>query len=316
MKKTSVPELIAGLKNRDWRALGRAITIVENCLEGREELLEYAYRNIHDDCLLLGITGAGGAGKSTLVDCILQVYSRKKLRVGVLAVDPSSAYTGGAVLGDRIRMTQRTSDKNIFIRSFGSRGSLGGISRGTKDVLYLYKAFGFDVIIIESLGVGQEETDITDFVDVTAVVLAPGNGDHIQLSKAGTQEIADIFVINKADRAEADALYRQLLSTFEFLPEDDRPEVIKTSARNHSGIEELVSLFHTTGERLLPDRSMKEKHRITNEIQSNALHIFEPTLTSHISLLVNDVLNGTLTPFKAASLLGQSICLDDKSIRE
>lgn len=307
MKKTSVAELIAGLQKRDWRALGKAITIVENWYEGRNELLEYAYRTCNNNCLILGITGAGGAGKSTLIDSILQAYSRKGLRVGVLAVDPSSSYTGGAVLGDRIRMTRHTSEQDFFIRSFGSRGTLGGISRGCKDVLYLYKSFGFDIIIIESLGVGQEETDITNFVDVTAVVLAPGNGDYIQLSKAGTQEIADIFVVNKADRSEADALYRQLLSTFDFLPEENRPIIVKTTARDQIGTEELANLFLTVGKQLVPNRKNKEKIRIMNEIQSNALQIFEPVLETQINIIIEDVMDGRLSPFEAAKQLGDRI---------
>lgn len=309
MKKTSIPDLITRLGKGDWIALGRAITIVENWYEGRDEILDYAYRTGREDCLVLGITGAGGAGKSTLIDSILQTYSRRGMRVGVLAVDPSSSYTGGAVLGDRIRMTRHTSEKDFFIRSFGSRGTLGGISRGAKDVLYLYKSFGFDVIILESLGVGQEETDITSFVDVTVVVLAPGNGDYIQLSKAGTQEIADIFVVNKADQAEAEALYRQLLSTFEFLPESRRPSVVKTIARDHTGTEELTDLFQTVGRRLLPNRSIKKRLRIMNEIQSNALHIFEPVLDEQIHAIMPDVLEGRVTPFEAAKRLGARIIL-------
>lgn len=310
MKQTSIPELIDRLRQRDWRALGRAITIVENWQEGRMELLDYACRTAREDCLILGITGAGGAGKSTLIDSLLQVYCQRGRQVGILAVDPSSSYTGGAVLGDRIRMAQHASERNFFIRSFGSRGALGGISRGAKDVLYLYKSFGFDVIIIESLGVGQEETDITHFVDVTAVVLSPGNGDYIQLSKAGTQEIADIFVVNKADRPEAEALYLQLLGTFDYLPENRRPIIVKTIARDHVGIEELADSFQAAGERLLPNRGTKKKIRIMNEIRENALHLFEPVLDAEVDALSEEVISGRLTPFEAASRLGSRIRLE------
>lgn len=309
MKDVSNFDLIDRMAVGDWRALSRAITIVENGYDGRDALLDYAYRTRKDDCLILGITGAGGAGKSTIIDGILQIYGQRGLRVGVLAVDPSSSYTGGAVLGDRIRMTSQAYVQNFFIRSFGSRGTLGGISRGAKDALYLYKSFGFDVIIIESLGVGQEETDITCFADLTVVVLAPGNGDYIQLAKAGTQEIADIFVVNKADRAEADVLYHQLINTFDFLPESKRPFIVKTTAREHLGISELMELFQTARSRNLPNRISKEKLRIQNEIQSNVLRIIEPVLTEQIEILLTNVQKGNLTPFEAAHQLGARIHL-------
>ncbi len=311
MKKVSIPDLIAGLEQQDWRALSRAITIVENHYEGAEELLDYAWKNSREDSFVIGITGAGGAGKSTLIDSVIRVYSRQGKRVGVLAVDPSSSYTGGAVLGDRIRMGSYSADSGVFIRSFGSRGSLGGISQGAKDVLYLYKAFGFDVIILESLGVGQAETDITSFVDVTAVVLAPGNGDYIQLAKAGTQEIADIFVVNKADTAEAETLYAQLIAAFAFLPEEKRPAMIRTIARDQKGIEELVELLYTEREKRLPERSQKKRVRILNEITSSAYQIFVPELYAAAEVIVSDVLAGKKLPFEAAKELGYQIYLKE-----
>lgn len=307
MTDTYISDLITRLVRRDWIALGKAITIVENGYEGREELLNYAYQANQERSLIIGITGAGGAGKSTLIDSVLQVYARQGKRVGVLAVDPSSAYTGGAVLGDRIRMGRHAGSEHVFIRSFGSRGALGGISQGAKDVLYLYKAFGFDIIILESLGVGQAETDITSFVDVTAVVLAPGNGDYIQLSKAGTQEIADIFVVNKADNPEAEALYLQLRASFESFPEERRPWVVKTVARENRGVEELTELFAQAGERLVRGRAAKKRIRIMNEIQSNALLRFAPALRRQAERQTERVLAQELTPFEAAEELGRRI---------
>ena len=311
MSEKQMSDLIERLRKRDWRALGRAITIVENNYDGKEEILNYAYENSQENCTVIGITGAGGAGKSTLIDAILQTYTEMGLRVGVLAVDPSSSYTGGAVLGDRVRMGKHTIDKGIFIRSFGSRGSLGGISQGAKDVLYLFKAVGFDVIILESYGVGQAETDITNFVDVTAVVMAPGNGDSIQMSKAGTQEIADIFVVNKADNAEAEALYFQLCAAFDMLPEEHRPVVVKTIARDRKGTDELVQLFFQQAERLIVNRNTKKQLRITNEIFTNALQMFAPVLQKGAEAYVSEVLEGKLTPFQAAKLLGERLTLEE-----
>lgn len=310
MKAIPIPELIERISQGDWRVLGRAITIVENGYEGKAELLDFAYRSAREDCFIIGLTGAGGAGKSTLTDKLIQAYRRKGKTVGVIAVDPSSPFTGGAVLGDRVRMGGHNRDTNVFIRSFGSRGSLGGISRASKEVLYLYKAFGFDVIIVESLGVGQAETDITNFVDVTAVVLAPGNGDGIQMAKAGTQEIADVFVVNKADRPEAEVLYLQLSGTFEIVPQERRPFITKTVASEGKGIDELVALLEKANQKLLPTRGTKKQARIENEMFSGALSVFEEELKVRIHDLSASVIAGELTPFEAAVLLGKKVRIE------
>ena len=309
MNMSSISDLITRLEKRDWRALSRAISIVENNYEGKEKLQNYAYQAAKEDCLVIGITGAGGAGKSTLIDSILEIYSKEGKRVGVLAVDPSSSYTGGAVLGDRIRMGSHTMEKGIFIRSFGSRGSLGGISQGAKDALYLYKSFGFDLIIVESYGVGQAETDITNYVDVTTVVVAPGNGDYIQLAKAGTQEIADIFVINKADNPEAEALYLQMGATFSVFPENQRPVLVKTIARDHKGADELVEAFRTTGEKLRKNRNTKKRLRIIDEILSGAMCDFNPHLRKAAEAMAEQVFEGELTPYEAARKLGARLSI-------
>lgn len=307
MGKAPIPCLLTGLAARDWRALAKAITIVENDCDGKEDLLHYAYQTQKENCLILGITGAGGVGKSTLINGILQAYSAKGKQVGVLAVDPSSSYTGGAVLGDRVRMGWNNLDPNTFIRSFASRGAMGGICQGAKEVLYLYKSFGFDIIILESYGVGQAETDITDFVDVTMVVLAPGNGDYIQLAKAGTQEIADIFVVNKADMVEAEALHSQLLATLSSLPIDQQPTIVKTVARTSAGIEELVEKIQIVAEKLLPNRSLKKRRRIINEVYTKVLQTVSAALREKAEEVADDILAGDLTPFSAAAQLEQQI---------
>ena len=208
-------------------------------------------------------------------------------------------------------MGRHTINENLYIRSFGSRGSLGGISQGAKDVLYLFKSYGFDVIIIESVGVGQAETDITNFVDVTTVVLAPGNGDYMQLAKAGTQEIADIFVVNKADRPEADTLYLQLKSTFDFLPVDEQPVMVRTSARENEGIEELADCFEEAAQRLLAGRYNKRRCRIRNEVLTGALQVFEPFLRAEVEAVLEDVLAGKRTPYEAACDIGGRIRILD-----
>ncbi|MEA5002515.1 MAG: methylmalonyl Co-A mutase-associated GTPase MeaB [Christensenella sp.] len=311
MGRYAIPELIAGLKARDWRVLGRAITMVENNADGKEALMDYACANAREDGLILGITGAGGAGKSTLIDKLVQIYLKEEKRVGILSVDPSSPFTGGALLGDRIRMGGCTPSAEVYMRSFASRGAYGGISQGAKDALYLYKAFGFDVIIIESLGVGQAETDISAFADVTAVVLAPGNGDGIQLAKAGTQEIADLYVINKGDKPEAGALRLQILSALEAVPEDRRPAVVTASATGNQGIDTLVEGIDSAAKKFGHLRKMKRRARIENEIYTSVLRHLEEPIKKRTRVLLTDVLEGKCTPHGAAALLAAKIKIED-----
>lgn len=306
----SIDELIQGLNDRDWRALAKAITIVENDQTGKDELLSFAYEHGKEPHLLLGITGAGGSGKSTIINGLLGIYTQRDLRVGILAVDPSSAFSGGAVLGDRIRIKPTLAGANIFFRSFASRGALGGLSQGVKDVLYLYKAFGFDIIIVESYGVGQAETDITNFVDVTTVVLAPGNGDYMQHAKAGTQEIADIFVVNKADHVEAEALFTQLVALLDLLPVDHRPIVLKAVASEGIGISELAAKMEELAISARYTRDAKRYLRIENEIYSAVIKQLTPRLRKECLRLADRVVEKELTPFLASKILAGQIKLE------
>ena len=312
MGRMIIRELLERFDRRDWKVLGKAISIVENQEEGCWELLNHAWKTAQEECLVVGITGAGGAGKSTLIDKLIRICRDRDRTVGVLAVDPSSPYTGGAMLGDRVRMNAHSSDPGVYIRSFASRGSFGGISQGAKYALYLYKAFGFDVIFLESLGVGQAETDISCFVDVTTVILAPGNGDAIQLAKAGTQEIADIFVINKGDKPEAEMLRLQLMAEFAVVPEEYRPLIVKTTAKDGTGVEELTDCFSQVSRRLLPARRIKQQIRIENEIFTGAACFYEPQLRRYAKELTQEVLAGTATPFEAAIRLGNKILIKDQ----
>ncbi len=202
-------DLVRRLLDGDRLALARLITRVENRMPDVPEIM----RAIHDRtgrAYVLGITGPPGAGKSTLVDRVTSLLRAEQAPVGVIAVDPSSPFTGGAVLGDRIRMQAHTLDPDVFIRSMATRGSLGGLSRATGDVIKLMDAFGFPWIIIETVGVGQTELDIIRQADTTVVTLVPESGDSIQAMKAGLMEVADIFVVNKADRDGAHALMAEL----------------------------------------------------------------------------------------------------------
>jgi LAO/AO transport system kinase len=297
-KKSHAEQLIESLKAGSPRGLAKAITFVENKEEGLPELMNFAYKNMRDSALILGVTGPGGAGKSTMVDKIIKLFRKQGKRVGVIAVDPSSPYSGGAFLGDRVRMSVHNLDEGVFIRSFGSRGSTGGISQGTKQCLYLFKNYDFDVIIIESLGIGQDETEISNFVDVTVVTVVPGYGDSIQIAKAGMQEIADIFVINKADKPGAEEFYHQMLSSLEMLPEELRPLILKTVASTGSGVPELVDAIARLGETYLPKRKEKDRLRIIREIQSEVAFRINHEIGGLIERKAQSVFEGKATPFE------------------
>lgn len=307
METISPGMLLRRIQDHDWRALGRAITLVEEDGPEKDAILQAAFQSPRSDCLVIGLTGAGGAGKSTLIDQVISAYRGQEKTVGVLAVDPSSPYTGGAFLGDRIRMGRHSTDHSVFIRSFASRGSLGGISQEAKDALYLYKAYGFDVIILETLGAGQAETDIRKFVDVTAVVLAPGNGDDIQMAKAGIQEIADIFVLNKADRPEVERLYAQLSEILGLIPEEERPQLVKTIATVGNGIQTFLEAVQKVCAKIQRDRRSRECERIRDEISSTVLVTLKKSMDGLLGPLSEQVLEGEITPQAAIACLRREI---------
>ncbi|HOL70942.1 MAG TPA: methylmalonyl Co-A mutase-associated GTPase MeaB [Bryobacteraceae bacterium] len=230
-------KIVAG----DVRALARAATAVENRRPEAVPLMQELFPRT-GRALLVGITGPPGAGKSTLVDQLAKALRRENRQVGILAVDPTSPYSGGAILGDRIRMQQHHADPGVFIRSMASRGSLGGIAPATLDLALLLDAAGKDVVLIETVGVGQDEVEVARLADVTIVVLVPGMGDDVQAIKAGIMEIADIFVINKADRPGAGALERETQALVEMAGQNGnwRPPVLKAVATEGRGIGEIL----------------------------------------------------------------------------
>lgn len=239
---TKQADLISALRAGDPRALARAISTVENRTYGWSDLLKNLFAH-SGKARVIGLTGAPGAGKSTLVDQLAKLYRKQERTVGIVAVDPTSPYTGGAILGDRIRMQDHFADPGIYIRSMATRGSLGGLARTTADVATVLDASGRDVILIETVGVGQDEVDIVRLADITVVILVPGMGDDVQTIKAGIMEIADIFVINKSDREGAERVEREIraLQTLAARQDGWTPPIVKTVAPDATGVQDLAT---------------------------------------------------------------------------
>ena len=227
----------------DFRAVARAISVVEREDAGSAALVGRLFART-GRARSVGLTGAPGVGKSTLVDRLTAALRRERQRVGILAVDPTSPFSGGAILGDRIRMQGHAADGGVFVRSMATRGQLGGLARATDDARIVLDAAGIDVVLIETVGVGQGEIDVSRIADVSVVVLAPGGGDDVQAIKAGIMEIADVFVVNKADRDGADRTVAEvegMLSLREGGTNQWRPPVVKTSAATGDGIDEAIA---------------------------------------------------------------------------
>jgi LAO/AO transport system kinase len=294
----------------DVRVISRAITAIENHEPEAEEVLRHLFPET-GQAYLIGVTGSPGTGKSTLVDRLATRYRKQQLPVGIVAVDPSSPFSGGAILGDRIRMQGHATDSGIFIRSMATRGFLGGLARTTADVALLLDAAGKRVILVETVGVGQDEVDIVKLADCTLVILMPGSGDEVQAIKAGIMEIADIFVLNKADREGTDRFEQQLMAMLSLAPERDawRPPVVRTVATEDKGTAEVVAAiekfrahFAAAGRRNLKNVE-RWKQRLLELLQARLMERVAGEGLGEAALLAlaNEVAERKKDPYSAVS---------------
>jgi LAO/AO transport system kinase len=263
----------------DVRAVSRAITAIENRDPHAEELLAQLF-SLTGRAFLIGVTGGPGSGKSTLVDRLGAKYRVEGRTVGVIAVDPTSPFTGGAILGDRIRMQGHAGDSGMFIRSMATRGALGGLARATADAALVLDAAGKQIVLIETVGVGQDEIDIARLTDCTIVLVVPGMGDDVQSMKAGLMEAADIFVLNKAEREGADQLEQQLHAALEASPRSWQPPVIRTTATTGEGVEALTAAIEKFRARL--NTSGEGRARAAAQWQRRLLAMLEEELLESV----------------------------------
>jgi GTPase len=291
----------------DPRGIARAISLIEDESAAGADLVRELYPRT-GRAYLIGVTGPPGAGKSTLVDRMTGELRKGGQTIGIVAVDPTSPFSGGAILGDRVRMAAHFGDEGVFIRSMATRGHLGGLARATSDVALVLDAAGKDLVIIETVGVGQDEVDIVRTADVSIVVLVPGTGDEVQALKAGIMEIADIFVVNKADRDGADRLAQSvaaMLALQTFQPHDWRPPILKTEATTGTGVPEVIAAVdrfraHADAERATRRRARQE-YRLRDLLAHRFLQLAEQELVpGEFQRLVDGIAARRIDPYSAA----------------
>ena len=321
-RTADVPSLVEQAVDGNARAVGRLISLVEDASPALRQVMELlAPRAGH--ARVVGLTGSPGVGKSTSTSALVSAYRRLGMRVGVLAVDPSSPFSGGALLGDRVRMQDHATDEGVFIRSMASRGHLGGLSWATPQALRVLSAAGCDVVLIETVGVGQAEVEVASLADTTIVLLAPGMGDGIQAAKAGILEVADLFVVNKADRDGADQVVRDLRymqSLGQQSPSQAKVEgkwvapIVKTIAAKGEGADEVVEQIEKHGAWLASTGMLetRRRKRAADEVEAIALTTIRERMGDlrggdTLELLAARVVAGELDPYTAADELAGAV---------
>jgi LAO/AO transport system kinase len=315
-RSRDVPALVSRAREGDPRAVARLVSLVEN---GDDTLPEIARALAPHSgrAQVIGLTGSPGVGKSTTTNELVREFRRSGRRVGVLAVDPSSPFTGGAILGDRVRMQDHATDPGVYIRSMSSRGHLGGLAAATPQAVRVLEGAGCDVVLVETVGVGQAEVEVASLADTTLVLLAPGMGDAIQAVKAGILEIADIFVVNKADRDGADATYRDIqgmIGLGERRPGDWRPQVVRAVAARGEGIDDIVKAIDKHRAWLENHGELRRRREIraAAEVEAIALGTLRDRMGSlrdgtGLPVLAAKVATGELDPYAAAAELLDSL---------
>jgi LAO/AO transport system kinase len=313
----SVDELVARARDGEPRSVARLISMVENASPQLREVMA-ALSPFAGHATVIGLTGSPGVGKSTTTSALLTAYRALTQRVGVLAVDPSSPFTGGALLGDRVRMQEHATDPGVYIRSMGSRGHLGGLSWATPQAVRVLDAAGCDVVIVETVGVGQAEVEVASLADTTVVLLAPGMGDGIQAAKAGILEVADVYVVNKADRDGADHTLRDLRTMMSLAekpaPGAWKPPIIKTVASRGEGNAELVEALDKHRQWLVSSGTLEVRRqaRIADEIEAIAVTSLREQMGdlrggSLLADLAEQVAAGETDPYSAADALIRAV---------
>ena len=326
-------ELIIKLKEGNTRAAARLITIVENDINASEKIINTIYKDT-GKAYILGVTGAPGSGKSTFISTITKKFLEKGKKIGIVCVDPTSPLTGGALLGDRIRMKENFSLENVFIRSMANRGQLGGLARATEDVIKILDVYGCDIIIVETVGVGQSEVDIFKSAHTVIVLLVPGTGDDIQAIKAGIMEITDIFAINKMDLPGADRKVADIIQMLELNMNyryDSQninaeiakikqwtPEIVKINSRTGENFELLLDII--TKHKSFLEKTDIISSYLKNRIKSETIQILRHKLTKKVEDLINSnelieqqinqVMDKSLDPYSMANLIIKMIGLD------
>jgi LAO/AO transport system kinase len=317
-REEPLPDLVAAAREGSPRAVARLISLVEDASPRLREVMELL-APLCGRAQVIGLTGSPGVGKSTTTSALVAAYRKRDQRVGVLAVDPSSPFSGGALLGDRVRMQDHATDAGVFIRSMASRGQLGGLSWATPQALRVLDAAGCDVVLIETVGVGQAEVEIASLADSTVVLLAPGMGDAIQAAKAGILEVADVFVVNKADRDGAEQTVRELKGMLQLGFSDVasggwKPPVVRTVANRSEGIDDVVDALegHRGWLQSSGEGERRRQARARGEIEAIALTALRSRMDelrgqAALGELSADVAAGRLDPYSAADKLIEGV---------
>ena len=304
-------KIVEGILKGDRRSLSRAISLIDNEEGKYQEIISQIFQNT-GKAMTIGLTGPGGSGKSTLIGKLIDEFKRFGYKIAIIAVDPTSPLTGGAILGDRVRMQSNLMDKSdVFMRSIASRGAIGGISRSLRNIIRILDAAGYDLIIVESVGAGQLEIEVSKVVNLTLVVFTPNTGDRVQAVKAGVTEIGDIYIVNKADLEGANTLYNTIR---DFIGETERkPIILKCSAKNGTGTKEVAETINNMLNEQLDNFKEKDHQLLEIELKDMVLNILKDKILRMLKdnptyhNFIDKIQNKKMDPFQAAEILTSNL---------